>query len=102
MVSIRNVGERFFDLFSLGHIALGFILFFISQAVLLKIGFPLDICDLLSLLFAVYFSIFWEFFENCLKIGMYLRPIKHVDSLKNSLSDIIFSILGSIIAFIIL
>jgi len=97
-----NVGEKAIDLFSFGHLVLGFLLFLFSYLLLEKIGFPWDIAKFISLDFVIFFSLIWEFFENTTKIGMAIRPIKHKDTLRNSLSDIIFGIIGSLFAFFII
>lgn len=94
-----KVGEKFLDLFTLGHLLFGFLGFIFTLFFLNGVGIPHDISKFISLQTLSILSIVWEFFENCTEIGMYLRPIKHKDTLRNSLSDIIFSILGSYISF---
>lgn len=96
-----KVGYNFFDLYTLGHLLFGFLGFLVVLIFLNGLGFPHDIGKFIDLQVINSFSIFWELFENCTEIGMRIRPIKHKDTLRNSLSDIIFSILGSYISFFI-
>lgn len=99
---IRNPGVHFIDLFTLGHLAFGFFGWIIAFFVLERLGLYEIDSRYVSLLFTTFFSILWETFENCTRAGFALRPIKHKDTLRNSLGDIIFGIIGSLIAFFIL
>jgi hypothetical protein len=96
-----KVGENFFDLFTLGHIFFGIVSSVLITFLLDWIGFPHDISKLLSINITLILSLIWELFENCTELGFKFRPIKKKDTLVNSLSDILFSIIGSVLAFFI-
>ena len=90
MVSIRELGYKFFDLFSIGHFILGIIMYFV--VFLVADGFvDINIAKWFSLIFVFGFSLFWEIFENCTGIGMKVRSIK----------VLFFAFIGSLIGFIL-
>lgn len=50
-----------------------------------------------SLLGAIFFGIIWEYFENFILAKTKLKINKMKDSLENSLTDIVFTIIGGYI-----
>ncbi len=98
----EEVGQKFLDFFSIGHILLGLITYAISFSVILSWGVLYNDAKFISLASTFYFGLFWELFENFTRMGMRFRTSEIKDSLINSLSDILFTSLGAVICFFLL
>lgn len=101
--SKSQVGEKFIDFFSIGHIVLGFVVFGLSFLFLrFSLGVVFLISKIISIIVVSYTALGWEFLENFTTIGEKLKFSKKRDALINSLSDILFTSFGSILAYFLL
>ena len=102
--SKEEVGQKPIDFFSLGHIILVFICFGLSFIFLKYSIFVVSdiVSKLISISVVSYVALIWEFIENFSQSGLSIKFSKERDSLINSLSDIVFTSLGGILAFFLL
>ena len=87
----REMGVKPIDVYTIGHILMGLITY-----VVLNI---LGVSNWCSLVGAIFWGIIWEYFENFILARIGLKFEKRKDSLENSLTDVVFTIIGGYIAF---
>ncbi|KKL50660.1 hypothetical protein LCGC14_2303260, partial [marine sediment metagenome] len=61
-----------------------------------------EISKIISIIIVSYFALGWEFLENFTKFTAFLKFSKKRDSLINSLSDILFTSIGGVLAYSLL
>jgi len=94
----KDVNEAWIDFYSIGHLVLGFVVFFISywfSLLVLRIQFR----EYLTI-FTLIFAVLWELFENICLVKTRFKFDKRKDSVENSLFDIVFVFFGAIICYI--
>lgn len=95
--NFREVAKRPIDFFSIGHIIFGYVSFLIIYGVLSYLKFPLD-CRTWSMFASIIGGIFWEIIENVLLIRI-MSSMWGKDSVENSLSDLVFDLIGIIAGY---
>ena len=95
----KRIGKKHADIFSVGHFFKGFITFLLIYIVIERMGFGIAERYYCSLLGVIFVAILWESLEN--SIWIMIKP-NGIDSLKNSLADIIFDIIGGTSAWILI
>jgi hypothetical protein len=97
-----DISKAAVDFFSIGHILMGQIAYFIVYAI---ITWPLAYlgvdADLWAVIFSILIGIIWEPFENIILFAMGLKFENKRDSILNSVFDIIFVIIGAVISYFI-
>jgi len=94
----KSVNEAWIDFYSIGHIVLGFVVFFVSywfSLLVLRIQFR----EYLTI-FTLVIAVLWELFENICIVKTKYKFDKRKDSVENSLFDIVFAFFGAIICYI--
>lgn len=85
------------DVCTVSHILMGIISYLVLYLFLRPI-FPLIDTKYISLISVLFWAIIWEYVENFILIRTRFKIGNRRDSLENSLTDIVFTGLGGIIA----
>jgi hypothetical protein len=89
----EDYGIAAVDMFSLGH--------FLKGYVLNMIFFIYFIPIFTSMLLIFFISVLWEFIENSNYLRGYIKFNKKKDSLVNSVSDVLFAMVGALVFFFV-
>lgn len=92
----NGISKKVIDIFSAGHFLKGLFTFFIIYLIMGRMGFSMHDRYYCSLIAVMFLSIIWEILENFV---IYSLKLNGIDSLKNSLSDMMFDIVGAIAGF---
>lgn len=96
--SKEEISKIAIDVFSFCHLFFGFILYLITNLIIITI-FNVAL-DLICLGFILFYSIFWEILENYFLIKKNLKFGKRKDSIINSFMDMCFFLLGGVISML--
>lgn len=94
----NEMGTKPIDVYTVSHVLMG-IVSYIVFFLFLRPFFLLVDTMYVSLISVLFWAIIWEYVENFILIKTRIKFGSRQDSLENSLTDVVFTGLGGIIAF---
>jgi len=95
----KEIGRKVIDVLTIGHLFTGFLIFTLSYIATGNASLGSSDRYYCAFIVVIVLALAWEFIENFML--MIIKP-NGQDSLRNSLTDIVFNLIGGILAWIVI